>query len=78
MQKEITIILTPVSNRKVIELKEEIIREAVERNIQNATIITANLVRNTISVTSSDETFIKELSSNREFQVIPIIVPFLN
>ena len=78
MQKEQTIILSPVSNRKVIELKEEIIREAVERNIQNTTIITANLIRNTISVTSTDRDFIRMLSVDKNFLVVPIVVPFLN
>lgn len=78
MKKEQTIILSPVSNKKVIEVKEEIIQEAVERKIHQSTIITANLIRNTLSVTSKDEQFIKDLCSNKEFEVIKIVVPFLN
>ena len=78
MQKEQTIILTPATSKKIIDIKEQIILEAVERNIHNSTIITANLIRNTVYVTSSSEAFIKDLSSNKDFIVNAEVLPMLN
>jgi hypothetical protein len=78
MQKEQTIILSPVDKTRIFEVKETIIQEAIERNIQNSTIITANLIRNTVSVTSKDDTFIRDLSRSKEFTVIQVVTPFLN
>jgi len=78
MIKEQTIILTPVTSKKIVEVKEEIIQEAVERNIQNSTIITANLIRNTVYVTSTSEKFINDLASNKDFIVNAVVFPMLN
>lgn len=78
MQKEQTIILSPVTKKEIIAVKEEIIQEAIVRNVHNSTIITANLIRNTISVTSEDEEFIRDLCSKKEFTVVQVLKPFLN
>ena len=78
MQKEQTIILSPLSKKGIIEVKEEIIQEVIIRNVQNSTIITANLIRNTVSVTSQDEEFIRDLCSKKEFAVVQVLKPFLN
>lgn len=78
MQKEQTIILSPLSKKGIIEVKEEIIQEAIVRNVQNSTIITANLIRNTVSVTSQDEAFIRDLCAKGEFAVVQVMRPFLN
>jgi len=75
MLKEKTIILAPLTSKKIVDIKEEIIQEAIERNIQASTIITANLIRNTIYITSSNEEFIRDLSSSNDFAV-SCVVPF--
>jgi len=74
MLKEKTIILFPLTSKKIVDIKEEIVQEAIERNIQGSTIITANLIRNTIYITSSNEEFIRDLSSSHEF-VVRCVVP---
>lgn len=74
MLKEKTIILAPLTSKRIVDIKEEIIQEAIERNIQNSTIITANLIRNTIYITSSNEEFIRDLSSSNDF-VVSCVVP---
>lgn len=78
MKKEQTIILIPLVSKEIIEVKEELIREGRKRRILNSTIITVNLVRNTLSVTSDCEDFIKELSSSQKFKAVPVIFPSLN
>ena len=78
MKKEQTLILIPLESKEIIEVKEELIREGKRRRILRSTIITANIIRNTVSVTTDCEDFIQDLSSSKKFKAVPVIFPSLN
>jgi hypothetical protein len=78
MKKEQTIILIPVDRKEIIKVKEELILEGRKRRILNSTIITVNQIRNTVSVTSDCEDFIRDLSSSEKFKAVPVVFPSLN
>lgn len=78
MKKEQTIILLPLDQKEIIDVKEELIRESRRRCILKSTIITINPIRNTVSITTDCEDFINELSSSGKYKTVPVVLPVLN
>lgn len=78
MKIERTIIVTPLSRRRLSEVREELIREGVNRNIQESTLVTINPYRQTLAVTSDSFDYLNAISANHNFSVMPIIMPNLN
>jgi hypothetical protein len=78
MKLERTIIVTPLSRRRLSEVREELIREGVKRNIHDSTLVTINPYRQTLAVTSDSFDFLNAITANHNYSVMPIILPNLN
>jgi hypothetical protein len=69
LKNEKTFVLREITGKNIIQVKEEIIRAAIKRKDYGDTVMMVNLSLEEIYITTTSDSFLKHIISNRDYIV---------